>query len=172
MEPMKTRYKVLAAGLWAIAIVTLLSFVPLPRITITWGGNPYLAKNLLAQALSSDLAWSRTGKLVISGSAAPTISSGFGTGPSVSAENGAAVFIVNVGTGGAASAGVVGMPTAATGWTCYPNDITAALANTAGQTKQTASATTTVSVQHQTTSTGAALVWTASDLVRFICFAF
>ena len=42
-------------------------------------------------------------------SAAPTISSGFGTGPSVTAGTSAA-FRVNVGTGGAASAGRSGSP--------------------------------------------------------------
>jgi hypothetical protein len=104
--------------------------------------------------------------------ASPTISSGFGTGPSVTAGT-AASFRVNVGTGGAASAGVIGMPTAATGWNCAVQNQTGVAANRADQrTVQTASATNTVSVQNQTISTGAALVWTASDILSLACIAF
>lgn len=105
-------------------------------------------------------------------SAAPTISSGFGTGPSVTAGTSAA-FRVDVGTGGTASAGIVGMPTATTGWNCKVENITGVAANRADQrTVQTASATTTVTVQNQTISTGAALVWTASDILSLVCVAF
>jgi len=104
-------------------------------------------------------------------SAAPTISSGFGTGPSVAGT--AASFRVNVGTGGTATAGVIGMPTAATGWNCTVANLTALAANVANaRTVQTASATTTVTVQNQTISTGAALVWTASDILSLACIAY
>lgn len=105
-------------------------------------------------------------------STAPTISSGFGTGASITANNGPAAFAVNVGTGGAANSGVIAMPTATAGWNCVVNNITAKNSNRADNTVQTASTTTTVSVQNQTTSSGAALAWTASDTLRLMCLAY
>lgn len=103
---------------------------------------------------------------------APTISSGFGTTPSVAANNGPAAFTINVGTGGSATAGVVGLPTAATGWNCWVNDITAAAANVGYNTRQTASSTTTATFQNQTTSSGAAVAWGVSDILRVSCLAY
>jgi hypothetical protein len=103
---------------------------------------------------------------------APTISSGFGTSPSVTSSNGTAAFTVNVGGGGAATGGVIGMPTANIGWLCSVNNMTAAGANRADNTRQTNFTTTSVTVQNQTTSTGAAVAWTANDLIRLNCFAF
>lgn len=105
--------------------------------------------------------------------AIPTISSAFGTGPSVTAGT-VSSFRVNVGTGGAATGGVIAMNfTATTGWNCTVNDLTASAANVAAFVdRQTASTTTTVTVQHQTLSTGAALVYTASDILTFTCVPF
>lgn len=115
----------------------------------------------------------RMGTTILVSATAPTISSGFGTSPSVPNNNGTAAFTVNVGTGGAASAGVITMPAANTGWNCTVFDLTAQAANAADrETRQTASTTTTVTVQNQTLSTGAALAWTASDILRLSCFAY
>lgn len=109
---------------------------------------------------------------ILASTTAPTVTSA-GTSPSVTAHNGTAAFRVNVGTGGTATTIVMAMPTAATGWNCDAENITAAAANRANQTvKQQASTTTSVTVQNQTVSTGAALAFTASDIVRFICVAF
>lgn len=125
----------------------------------------------LAQALVDDIAWRVTGHLLLS-STAPTVTSA-GTSPSVTASNGAATFIVNVGTGGTATTIVMAMPAAFAGWTCFANDITASAAAIAGVAdRQMSSTTTAVTVQHYTISTGVALVYTASDLVRFNCAAF
>lgn len=104
--------------------------------------------------------------------AAPTISSGFGTSPSISANNGTAAFRVNVGTGGTATSGVIGMPTATTGWNCNVDNFTAAGAHVAYNTRQTASTTTSVTVENQTTSTGAAVAWAASNILQLSCFAY
>lgn len=109
-----------------------------------------------------------TTNLLISG-AAPTISSGFGTSPSISANNGTAAFRVNVGTGGAATTGVVGLPTATTGWNCTCTDITTA-STTVFLCKQTASSTTTATIGNFNTA-GAAAAWVASDIVAMSCFA-
>jgi hypothetical protein len=88
---------------------------------------------------------------------APTISSGFGTSPSIASNNFSSTFRVNVGTGGVATSGVVGLPTANNGWNCVVQDL-----STNVVTRQTASNTTTVTVT-------AASAWTASDILIFIC---
>lgn len=104
---------------------------------------------------------------------APTISSGFNaTSPSISANNGTAAFIINTGTGTAANSGVIGMPGANAGWNCYFNNITASAANRGANTVQTASSTNSVTVQEQTNSTGAAVNFTAGDLIQASCWAY
>lgn len=103
---------------------------------------------------------------------APTIASGFGTSPSVVASNGTAAFQINVGTGGTASSGVITMPAATTAWNGSVENRTAVAANRGDQrTVITASTTTSITVQNQTISTGAALAWTASDVLHFVTTA-
>lgn len=98
--------------------------------------------------------------------AAPTISSGFGTSPSIVSSNGTHAFVVNVGTGGSATAGVIALPTATTGWNATVSNLTAQAANVAdARTVITAETTTTITIENQTVSTGAALAWTASDIL-------
>src|SRR5437588_993980 len=109
------------------------------------------------------------GKAAVS-PAAPTISSGFGTSPSITASNGTITFEVNVGTGGTATSGVIGLPAATTGWNCAATDITTNSA-TVFLTKQTASTTTTATFGNFNTS-GAAAAWAASDKLRISCFAY
>lgn len=102
-----------------------------------------------------------------------TVSSGFGTSPVITASNGMAAFAVNVGTGGVATGGVIGLPAAPNGWRVCVENITATAANRADQrTVQTASTTTSATVQNQTISTGAALAWTASDILLVAAFAY
>jgi hypothetical protein len=103
---------------------------------------------------------------------APTISSGFGTSPSVTANNGTAAFTVNVGTGGTSSSGVISLPVASVGWNCMVNNNSASAAHRADNTVQTASTTNSVTIESQTKSTGAAVAWTASDALRLNCFAY
>lgn len=100
---------------------------------------------------------------------APTISSGFGTSPTVPTNNGTASFSINVGTGGVATTGIIGLPTATNGWNCYPNDITTTNA-TVFLTKQTASTTTSATISNFTTA-GALGAWAASDIIVVSCFA-
>lgn len=105
--------------------------------------------------------------------ATPTISSGFGTAPSVVANNGTFAFTVDVGTGGVATSGVIGLPAAATGWICHVENQTAVLGNVANaRTMQIASTVTTVTVENQTVSTGAVLAWTASDVLVLACHGY
>jgi len=103
--------------------------------------------------------------------AAPTISSGFGTSPTVPNANGSSAFVINVGTGGAATAGVIGLSAAATGWNCNITDITAAVNHTGLRTWQTASTTTTATIESQN-SAGAATAWATGSLLRVSCFAY
>lgn len=93
---------------------------------------------------------------------APTVSSGFGTNPSIAANNGTGAFTINVGTGGSASSGVIGLPTATTGWVVNCTDLTTPGVN---QTKQTAVSTTSATVTNYNTTTGMAAAWTASDIL-------
>lgn len=100
---------------------------------------------------------------------APTISSGFGASSSVATNNGTAAFTVNVGTGGTATSGVIGLPTANNGWNCYATDISTQ-SSTVFVTKQTASSATSCTIGNFNTS-GAAAAWTASDIVVVSAFA-
>lgn len=111
-----------------------------------------------------DTAWKC---VAVASIAAPTISSGFGTSPSVTQNNGPSSFSVNVGTGGTATSGVVGLPTAAHGWACSVADVTTA-SSSVFLTKQTASSTTTATIGNFNTS-GVATAWVASDILQISC---
>lgn len=107
--------------------------------------------------------------LWVSGTA-PSISSGFGTGATIPTSNGAASFLVNVGTGGAASSGVIGLPAAVNGWNCYATDITTKSASVF-LTKQTAFTANSATLTNYNTS-AAATAWGASDILHVVCFAY
>lgn len=109
------------------------------------------------------------GKLLCSATA-PTISSGFGTGAAIVSSNGTCAFQINVGTGGTANTGVIGLPAANAGWVCSATDITTT-SSTVFMTKQTASTTTTATVKNFNT-TAAAAAWAASDKLDVICHGY
>lgn len=100
---------------------------------------------------------------------APTISSGFGTSPSVTVNNGTADFRINIGTGGTATSGVIGLPTATTGWDCTCDDRTT-FSTTVFKCRQTADTTTTATIGNFNSSTTAA-AWAASDVLAVSCLA-
>jgi hypothetical protein len=110
------------------------------------------------------------GTLLASGTA-PTISAGFGTSPTIPNNNGTAAFTVNVGTGGTASSGTVGLPTATTGWVCSAFDFTSPTTGGGYYVKQTGGTTTTAVLTGFNTA-GVATAWTASDVLRVSCFAY
>lgn len=90
----------------------------------------------------------------------PAIGSGFGTSPAMVAGSSDSAFSVNVGTGGAATSGVVNF---ASTWAVAPMCI--------GQDQTTVGA----GVQKVTATTSAATIttavaWTASDIVTVHCF--
>ena len=112
------------------------------------------------------------GSVIFASPTAPTVTSA-GTSPAVAGSNGTLTFRVNVGTGGTATTIVMAMPAATTGWNCDAENLTGNAANRANQqVVQQSSTTTAVTVQNQTISTGAALAFTASDIVRFLCIAY
>ena len=142
------------------------------RILISGGvGSPPSYSTSLPSGTHISANLSGSSYLLMS-TTAPTISSGFGTSPSVSANNGTTVFVINVGTGGTATSGVVGLPGGNSGWKCDVNDITAAAAHVAYNTRQTASTSGTVTLENQTTSTGTAVPWGVNDLLQVSCFAY
>lgn len=120
-------------------------------------------------AFTGDIAWQSTGKLLLSGTA-PTVTSGFGNTPSIGTNNGAANFLVNVGTGGTAWSGIIGLPAATNRWSCT------IVAPTPGQTtKQTGSGTTasgSTAITVWNYGTGLlTTAWNASDLLQVQCYA-
>ena len=101
-------------------------------------------------------------------SATPTVT-GFGTSPSVVTSNGTHAFTINVGTGGTASTGTITLPTATTAWVCNMWDVTNP---DSFNTKMTGGTATTVTVTNYSMTTGNAIAWTASDILRVSCIAY
>lgn len=109
------------------------------------------------------------GNLIVS-TTAPTIASGFGTSPSIVANNTAA-FRVTVGSGGVSGTGVITMPAAPNGWICNVQNISR-ISGAPVITAQTGSSTTSVNVTQVNTSTGNFVYWVANDVLLFQCTAF
>lgn len=139
-----------------------------------------LGQVLISQGVATAPVWSATARLTslhlgsanltFSGTA-PTVTSGFGTTPGITGT--ATAFRITIGTGGTDSVGVVGLPTAATGWNCVPQNLTGQTANVMDQrTVQLSSSTTGATLENQTVSTGAALAWTAADVLAVVCAAY
>lgn len=99
-------------------------------------------------------------------SANPTISSGFGTTPSIVAQDGSKTFQVNVGTGGTATGGVIALNAAPTGWNCHV-DYNGSSVNM--NTYSVPTSATTVTLTNQTSSTGVAVAWAASKILNVMC---
>lgn len=102
---------------------------------------------------------------------APTISSGFGTSPSIVSSNGSLSFQINVGTGGVATTGVIGLPTATNGWVCTCEDVTTQ-STTVARTRQTGLGTTNTCPIGDFTSADVAGAWVASDKLTCIAVAY
>jgi hypothetical protein len=133
--------------------------------TVTYAGPIASAGSIWAKG---DFFNTTNGTLLVSHTA-PTISSGFGTSPSIVASNGTASFQINVGTGGVATTGVIGLPTATTGWVCTCEDVTTQN-TTVARTRQTGLGTTTTCPIGDFTSADVAGAWAASD--KLVCQAF
>jgi hypothetical protein len=105
-----------------------------------------------------------------SGNLPPRIDSGFGAGASMIASNGFRGFQLKIGTGEAASSGVIGLPLAVGGWICTANDLTTH-SSAIAQTAQTASTTTSAALANYSSS-GAHAPWSAGDVLNVACQPF
>ena len=123
------------------------------------GGNAlYAPYNASSLSIGSNLVASTT---------LPTISSGFGTSPTITASN-TFCFKIVVGTGGAAS-GTITLPTAPNGWMAFAADVTN------GSTlflQLTGSTATSVTFTSYSVTTGAAANMSAGDVVLVNCIAY
>lgn len=153
------------------------SFLTLNNVSgsgLTYGASSIFCTGSLCTAtastglnVSSNL---QLASVTLLASSTPTVSSGFGTSPSIVSGK-AYAFRVNVGTGGTANSGVLALgTTATTGWRCNCDDITTQSA-TVFQCKQTATSTTTATIGNFNTS-GAAAAWVASDNLLVDCTAY
>lgn len=106
--------------------------------------------------------------LLISNSA-PTVLSGFGSSPLIIVNNGTLDFRVNVGAGGTATGGVIGLPRAAQGWDCDCEDRTT-FSTTVFKCRQTADTTTSATVGNFNSSAAPA-AWVAGDILAVTCRA-
>ena len=107
------------------------------------------------------------GNVIATSASLPTIGSGFGTSPTISASNTMAFKIV-VGTGGAAS-GSITLPTAVNGWFAFAADVTN------GSTlflQLTASSATSVTFTSYSVTTGAAANMSAGDVILINALAY
>ena len=123
------------------------------------GGNAlYAPYNASSLSIGSNLVASTT---------LPTISSGFGTSPTILA-NSTFCFKIVVGTGGAAS-GTITLPTAPNGWLAFAADVTS------GSTlflQLTGSTATSVTFTSYSVTTGVAANMSAGDVVLVNCIAY
>ena len=123
------------------------------------GGNAlYAPYNASSLSIGSNLVASTT---------LPTISSGFGTSPTIIA-NSTFCFKIVVGTGGAAN-GTITLPTAPNGWLAFAADVTS------GSTlflQLTGSTATSVTFTSYSVTTGAAANMSAGDVVLVNCIAY
>lgn len=124
--------------------------------------------SLTGGALTATSSFSLTH--LLSSSTAPTIASGFGTSPSIVASNGTEDFTINVGTGGAATSGVLTMPAANAGWICSATDATTN-STTVFITKAVGTSTTSVTLTNYSDA-AVASAWAASDVLQVQCKAY
>lgn len=98
---------------------------------------------------------------------APTLS-GFCTSPTVTASNGTAAFLLDVGSSCAASTGTITLPTATTGWNCECTNRTSGATRMVTQT----SSTTTTCVLQSRDWAGTAANWVNGDDISCIAMAY
>lgn len=107
-----------------------------------------------------------TGRLLYS-NVAPTILSGFGSGAYISGNNGTAAFTVNIGTGGTASSGVIGMSYDTNGWACSVVLGGAVQPNAVAEVSQNNA--TSINLTNYSTSTGGTIAFPSGYSYVFQC---
>ena len=129
-------------------------------------GGAYFSPPLTGDTINPSV-FQMGGNLIATSNVLPTIGSGWGTSPTITAAN-TLVFKVVVGTGGASS-GSITLPTAVNGWFGYAADVTN---GTTLFLQLTASSTTSVTFTSYSVTTGAAAPMSAGDVVLINCFAY
>jgi hypothetical protein len=99
----------------------------------------------------------------------PTIVSGFGISSIIATSNGTISFTVNVGGGGSAKSGTIGLPAATNGWNIFCEDTTTFSATTF-RTRQIASTNTSATIGNFNSSAAAA-PWGVNDILSCSAFA-
>ncbi len=107
-----------------------------------------------------------TARNLVGSSASPTITSGFCTSPSISSNNGTWAFTLHIGTSCAGSVGVLALPAATNNWVCDAHDITTPASNVV---EESASTTTSVTLQNYVRTTGVAGNFTSGDSILVKC---
>lgn len=159
------------SGITTGAFNTVVGYQVAKGATLTTGSSNILigTSSLVTTPANSTSNYISIGNAIIGTAAAPTIASGFGSGASVTAGVGTGAFRVNVGTGGTAQSGVVGLGSAPAGWNCYASDITTPASF---NTKMISSTATSATFQNYSMTTGLAIAWTASDVLAISCFGY
>lgn len=156
---------------------TLLNFrmrtsnVSMVITAVTINGAGLLTANygLTSTAGTTTLGATVIGTHLVASSTSPSIASGFGTSPTITVSANTMAFQINVGSGGTATGGVITMPAATTGYACTANYN----GSSAGlSTYAVATNTTTVTLTNETSATGIAAAWPASQVLNVQCTGF
>ena len=110
--------------------------------------------------------------IILFSATAPTISSGFGTGPSITATNGTAAFNLTIGTGGTDSSGIINFPTGAfNGWNCTGSPMagTAPPAYQVLRFFQSGLSSVTIYSQNISSAAGATVAFSAGEIFNIQC---
>jgi len=133
----------------------------------TVGGNTFstIAFTMASAQVVSNVAFNCANNLLVAGnliisSTAPTITSGFGTSPSIVATSTAA-FSITIGSS-PGSTGIVALPTAPHGWSITATNITSNSSLTVSCSAQSA---TSVTLTSYSRTTGLAVSFNASDVI-------
>ena len=122
---------------------------------------------LAVAGTTSSTSFADSGGHLLISSTAPTIDSGFGTSPILTAANTAA-FQVNVGTGGTATNGTINLPAAPNNWACGAVDMTNV---TISDTVAVPVLSTQIILINYHRTTGVLAPWTAGDVIVVHCTA-
>ena len=119
---------------------------------------------------SSSFSTTLSANNLLASTTAPTVASGLGTSPTVTA-NGTAAFKVVVGTN-PTNNGLITMPAATNGWVAKIQNLTAASSGRAEWEKQTSSSNTTLVTFSNFNATMGNVNFTAGDVLFISCIAF
>lgn len=153
--------------LYANSTTTLAKLADVATGSVLISGGVSTAPSWSSSPIVSSL---RLGTNIALSSTAPTIGSGFGTGAAFATGSTATSFHLNVGTTPGMN-GVITLPAAANDWNCAVHNITTAAAHTNADTFVTASTSTSVTIEQQTTGTRAATSWSNNDIIEGMCAA-